>query len=212
MDLQSYDQARSSLLRYGHPSASLSTSHCVFSHEHDVSLHAVNVQRDGKPGGFDWDNLWSRGRSPGQQPQPSQSRAQKPAKQAEEPFYGFGDFFRDVGADWEATRRKRAAKGTPTGSLWQELADLGEDFVEFLERELSKSSDPELRRQAQESAQASSSSASADSAQSSTASSSTADRSVDIAFGSTPCSEKKGREGGGGGAVSASIQVLIPSF
>ena len=53
-------------------------------------------------------------------------------------------------------RRRREARGTPTGSIWQELAGLGEDFVEFLEQELSKSSDPELRKQAQESAQSSS--------------------------------------------------------
>ncbi|KAK9826931.1 hypothetical protein WJX74_000612 [Apatococcus lobatus] len=130
--------------------------------------------RDGKPGGFDWDNIWNRGRTQAQQPQ-SQSRAQKPAKKDEEPFYGFSDFFRDVSADWDATRRRRAAKGTPTGSIWQELAGLGEDFVEFLEHELSKSSDPELRRQAQESAQASS--GPSDSAQTSfNQSSSSADR------------------------------------
>ncbi|XP_016500178.1 uncharacterized protein LOC107818651 isoform X1 [Nicotiana tabacum] len=64
----------------------------------------------------------------------------------EEDFYGFGsfftdvqitiaDFFRDVQEEfrnWEATV---ASEGKPK-SLWEELAEIGEEFVEFLEKEL----------------------------------------------------------------------------
>ncbi|XP_016500179.1 uncharacterized protein LOC107818651 isoform X2 [Nicotiana tabacum] len=53
----------------------------------------------------------------------------------EEDFYGFADFFRDVQEEfrnWEATV---ASEGKPK-SLWEELAEIGEEFVEFLEKEL----------------------------------------------------------------------------
>ena len=51
----------------------------------------------------------------------------------EEEFYGFGSFFSDLEREW-GERRKRRQK--EPASLWEELADLGEEFVEFLEREL----------------------------------------------------------------------------
>ena len=63
------------------------------------------------------------------------------AREAEEPFYSFGDFWRDVTGDlerMEGKQRKRQgakdskAKDEPL-SLWEELAALGEEFVEFLE-------------------------------------------------------------------------------
>ncbi|KAK3003081.1 hypothetical protein RJ639_019081, partial [Escallonia herrerae] len=64
----------------------------------------------------------------------------------EEEFYGFGNFFRDVQItiedlfrdlqvefqNWEAS----AASQAMPKSLWEELADIGEEFVEFLEKEL----------------------------------------------------------------------------
>ncbi|KAK7402204.1 hypothetical protein VNO78_14272 [Psophocarpus tetragonolobus] len=66
--------------------------------------------------------------------------------QAQEEFYGLGNFLRDVQItiedffkdlqeefrNWEANA---ASQGKPK-SLWEELADIGEEFVEFLEKEL----------------------------------------------------------------------------
>ncbi|XP_015575509.1 dnaJ homolog subfamily B member 8 isoform X2 [Ricinus communis] len=73
-------------------------------------------------------------------------RSQSGNTQNEEEFYGFGDFLRDVQItigdffrdlqeefqNWEATS---SSQGKPK-SLWEELAEIGEDFVEFLEKEL----------------------------------------------------------------------------
>ncbi|XP_024982095.1 uncharacterized protein LOC112518577 isoform X2 [Cynara cardunculus var. scolymus] len=57
-------------------------------------------------------------------------------KRAEdEEFYGFGDFLRDLQEEyrnWEATAPSQAKPK----SLWEELAEIGEEFVEFLEKEL----------------------------------------------------------------------------
>ncbi|CAK0744147.1 hypothetical protein CVIRNUC_001525 [Coccomyxa viridis] len=71
-------------------------------------------------GGFNWDDVVSSG---------ARSR-----QAAEEAFYGFGDFFRDLDRDREE-RRKRKGKEQPM-SLWEELSDIGEEFVEFLEKEI----------------------------------------------------------------------------
>ena len=49
---------------------------------------------------------------------------------AQETFYGFTDFFRDMDADLKARRTRRDRQPT---SLWEELSDIGEEFVEFLE-------------------------------------------------------------------------------
>ncbi|KAI3473900.1 hypothetical protein Pfo_028092 [Paulownia fortunei] len=73
-------------------------------------------------------------------------RYQTKTREAEEEFYGFGNFLRDVQLtiedffrdleeefrNWEATA---ATQGKPK-SLWEELAEIGEEFVEFLEKEL----------------------------------------------------------------------------
>ncbi|KAK9158840.1 hypothetical protein Scep_005414 [Stephania cephalantha] len=62
-------------------------------------------------------------------------RSQARNGQDEEDFYGLEDFFRDLQAEfrnWEATAD---SQGMPK-SLWEELADIGEEFVEFLEKEL----------------------------------------------------------------------------
>ncbi|XP_024035298.1 chaperone protein DnaJ isoform X1 [Citrus clementina] len=70
----------------------------------------------------------------------------------DEEFYGFGNFLRDVQItiedffkdlqeefqNWEASA---SSQGKPK-SLWEELAEIGEEFVEFLEKELNIT-DPE---------------------------------------------------------------------
>ncbi|MCO5560356.1 hypothetical protein L7F22_013969 [Adiantum nelumboides] len=53
------------------------------------------------------------------------------SQKKQEDFYGLGDFFRDLEADF----KKKASTGKPK-SLWEELAEIGEEFVEFLEKEL----------------------------------------------------------------------------
>ncbi|KAI3678277.1 hypothetical protein L6452_37564 [Arctium lappa] len=72
------------------------------------------------------------------------SKAYKPVE--DEEFYGFGNFLRDVQIslgdflrdlqeeyrNWEATAPSQAKPK----SLWEELAEIGEEFVEFLEKEL----------------------------------------------------------------------------
>ncbi|KAK8504906.1 hypothetical protein V6N13_056234 [Hibiscus sabdariffa] len=65
-------------------------------------------------------------------------RSQNSNTQDEE-FYGFGDFFRDLQEEfqnWEASASQEKPK-----SLWEELAAIGEEFVEFLEKELNISDD-----------------------------------------------------------------------
>ncbi|XP_011624129.1 uncharacterized protein LOC18436211 isoform X1 [Amborella trichopoda] len=70
----------------------------------------------------------------------------KRTTQDEEEFYGFGNFLRDVQItiedflrdlqgefnNWEASVYSQAKPK----SLWEELAEIGEEFVEFLEKEL----------------------------------------------------------------------------
>lgn len=53
----------------------------------------------------------------------------------EEEFYGFDDFFRDLQTEFRNLEANADSQGKPK-SLWEELAELGEDFVEFLEKEL----------------------------------------------------------------------------
>ncbi|XP_076898877.1 uncharacterized protein LOC143552583 [Bidens hawaiensis] len=79
----------------------------------------------------------------------SETYNSKPAE-AEE-FYGFGNFLRDVQIslgdfikdlqeeyrNWEASAPSQAKPK----SLWEELAEIGEEFVEFLEKELNISDD-----------------------------------------------------------------------
>ncbi|KAL8225242.1 hypothetical protein R6Q57_017799 [Mikania cordata] len=83
----------------------------------------------------------------------------KPAE-AEE-FYGFGNFLRDVQIslgdflkdlqeeyrNWEASAPSQAKPK----SLWEELAEIGEEFVEFLEKELNLTdSEDETKRKYEE--------------------------------------------------------------
>ncbi|KAL3694375.1 hypothetical protein R1sor_008026 [Riccia sorocarpa] len=50
----------------------------------------------------------------------------------EEEFYGLEDFFRDL----QAVGSKMEKQDAKPKSLWEELAEIGEEFVEFLEKEL----------------------------------------------------------------------------
>lgn len=53
----------------------------------------------------------------------------------EEEFYGFADFFRDLQTEFENWEAGINSQDKPK-SLWEELAVIGEEFVEFLEKEL----------------------------------------------------------------------------
>ena len=54
------------------------------------------------------------------------------SQQEQEEFYGLGDLFRDLENEWQKSRPRN---GEPK-SLWEELADIGEEFVEFLEKNI----------------------------------------------------------------------------
>ncbi|KAM7501867.1 hypothetical protein LguiB_000771 [Lonicera macranthoides] len=57
-------------------------------------------------------------------------------KRAEdEEFYGFEDFFKDLQEEFQNWEASASSQAKPK-SLWEELADIGEEFVEFLEKEL----------------------------------------------------------------------------
>ncbi|KAH1109004.1 hypothetical protein J1N35_012772 [Gossypium stocksii] len=77
-------------------------------------------------------------------------RSQSPNTQEEE-FYGFGnflrdvqitleDFFRDLQEEFQNWEASSSSQEKPK-SLWEELAAIGEEFVEFLEKELNISDD-----------------------------------------------------------------------
>lgn len=53
----------------------------------------------------------------------------------QEEFYGFADLFRDLQAEYQNWEAGINSQEKPK-SLWEELADIGEEFVEFLEKEL----------------------------------------------------------------------------
>ncbi|KAJ8452618.1 hypothetical protein Cgig2_004954 [Carnegiea gigantea] len=55
--------------------------------------------------------------------------------QEEEEFYGLGDFLRDLQEQFQNWEANASSQGKPK-SLWEELAEIGEEFVEFLEKEL----------------------------------------------------------------------------
>ncbi|KAE8039104.1 hypothetical protein FH972_011546 [Carpinus fangiana] len=62
-------------------------------------------------------------------------RSQSRNTQDKEEFYGFEDFFRDLQGEFQNWEASAASQGKPK-SLWEELAEIGEEFVEFLEKEL----------------------------------------------------------------------------
>ncbi|XP_022732445.1 chaperone protein DnaJ isoform X2 [Durio zibethinus] len=53
----------------------------------------------------------------------------------DEEFYGFEDFFRDLQEEFRNWESSLSSQEKPK-SLWEELAAIGEEFVEFLEKEL----------------------------------------------------------------------------
>ena len=60
----------------------------------------------------------------------------------EEPFYGFKEFFEDLEKDLAAREAKRPRDAAPK-SLWEELYDIGEELVDFLESSAPKPAQPE---------------------------------------------------------------------
>ncbi|XP_002973781.2 uncharacterized protein LOC9642402 [Selaginella moellendorffii] len=66
----------------------------------------------------------------------------------EEDFYGLDDFFRDLQAEFQQ-KRDSTSKDSQPKSLWEELAELGEEFLEFLEKELNVDTPPQEQQQQQ---------------------------------------------------------------
>ncbi|KAM0996174.1 hypothetical protein ACFX2C_006213 [Malus domestica] len=82
----------------------------------------------------------------------SSQRNQSKKSQDDEEFYGFGhflrdvqitieDFFKDIQEEFKNWEASASSQGKPK-SLWEELGEIGEEFVEFLEKELNIT-DPE---------------------------------------------------------------------
>ncbi|KAL2898913.1 Chaperone protein DnaJ [Bienertia sinuspersici] len=63
------------------------------------------------------------------------SAGRSQSTQEEEEFYGFGDFFKDLQEEFQNWEANASSQGKPK-SLWEELSEIGEEFVEFLEKEL----------------------------------------------------------------------------
>ncbi|XP_010483602.1 PREDICTED: dnaJ homolog subfamily B member 9-like isoform X2 [Camelina sativa] len=61
--------------------------------------------------------------------------SRKSDRQVEEDFYGLGDFFKDLQEEYNNWEASASSQGKPK-SLWEELGEIGEEFVEFLEKEL----------------------------------------------------------------------------
>ncbi len=86
--------------------------------------------QSGVSGGFDWGNPFgggSRGSGASGSRSGGGAGGQKQRQQSDEPFYGFGAFFDDLENEWKERRRRRQKEPQ---SLWEELADIGEEFVE----------------------------------------------------------------------------------
>ncbi|KAM1341789.1 hypothetical protein ACFX13_006283 [Malus domestica] len=71
----------------------------------------------------------------------SSQRNQSKKSQDEQEFYGFEDFFKDIQEEFKNWEASASSQGKPK-SLWEELGEIGEEFVEFLEKELNIT-DPE---------------------------------------------------------------------
>ncbi|KAM1148748.1 hypothetical protein ACFX2B_029118 [Malus domestica] len=82
----------------------------------------------------------------------SAKKKQSKKSQDEEEFYGFGnflrdvqitieDFFKDIQEEFQNWEASASSQGKPK-SLWEELGEIGEELVEFLEKELNIT-DPE---------------------------------------------------------------------
>ena len=79
--------------------------------------------------GADWAREWAQSASRRAASSSSYSSAPPPK---EEEFYGFAQFFADLEAELEDKAKKRP-KDAPPKTLWEELFEIGEEFVEFLE-------------------------------------------------------------------------------
>ncbi|TQD76108.1 hypothetical protein C1H46_038376 [Malus baccata] len=71
----------------------------------------------------------------------SSSQRNQSKKSQDEEFYGFEDFFKDIQEEFKNWEASASSQGKPK-SLWEELGEIGEEFVEFLEKELNIT-DPE---------------------------------------------------------------------
>lgn len=94
------------------------------------STSSSTRQQKKSASGFDWTDPFA-GRSSAGSYQGSTGYTDK--AKVEEPFYGFTEFFEDIDKEWNDRRKRRNKEDA---SLWEELADIGEEFVEFLENEL----------------------------------------------------------------------------
>ncbi|RLN41825.1 heat shock protein DnaJ, N-terminal [Panicum miliaceum] len=65
----------------------------------------------------------------------SSSSRENKSTAAEEPFYGFAEFLKDLQTEFQNWEAGLNSDQKPK-SLWEELAAIGEEFVEFLENEL----------------------------------------------------------------------------
>ncbi|KAG2544844.1 dnaJ homolog subfamily B member 9-like isoform X2 [Panicum virgatum] len=83
----------------------------------------MNSESRSKYGGASSDSSWS-----------SSSRESK-STAAEEPFYGFAEFLKDLQTEFQNWEAGLNSDQKPK-SLWEELSAIGEEFVEFLENEL----------------------------------------------------------------------------
>lgn len=92
---------------------------------HVMTLLSVKLQASG---GFDWGNPFgSAGFGGGGSSSSSSSGSRSGRKQQpEEEFYGLNAFFGDIEREWKERRRRRQKE---PASLWEELADIGEEFV-----------------------------------------------------------------------------------
>ncbi|XP_054814728.1 uncharacterized protein LOC129315187 isoform X2 [Prosopis cineraria] len=70
----------------------------------------------------------------GSDPYYSSRSSQSGTAKAEE-FYGLEEFFKDLQEEFRNWEANSTSQGKPK-SLWEELAEIGEEFVEFLEKEL----------------------------------------------------------------------------
>ncbi|OMO62003.1 hypothetical protein CCACVL1_23081 [Corchorus capsularis] len=70
----------------------------------------------------------------------SGTQQRKSTNAQDEEFYGFGDFLRDLQDEFRNWEASVSSEEKPK-SLWEELAAIGEEFVEFLEKELNISDD-----------------------------------------------------------------------
>ena len=87
--------------------------------------------------GADWAREWAqsasrRAASSSSYSSSSSSSYSSAPPPKEEEFYGFAQFFADLEAELEDKAKKRP-KDAPPKTLWEELFEIGEEFVEFLE-------------------------------------------------------------------------------